>query len=304
MRGEKDIVVGGRSDPASIVWTAKAIEKMREADRTRGYFNLDEAESSKGVRSNPSLSDLFTLLLKGDLDIVVAEARDVPLRLQPKLDLGAVMERTNPFNVLIAGLDLILDEQPDDVCIAVSDRVSRGQLLYYRSDLQLVESDDCYEEEIRKMREGITGGFVTAASQVEARNRQDSVVEVFTSSICMPAAGQGISTLISRKEDKKTRGVLEMINHVPSFTELTLERMFLHAVSKDGKGPVGVLASVEKDEFNVSAVIVSTDGLEKISGSIHGWTGDEERLILKLADQLLESGGKNLIKNFGRTPEA
>jgi porphobilinogen deaminase len=77
-----------------------------------------------------------------------------------------------------------------------------------------------------------------------------------------------------------------------------IERMFLESVAKDGKAPVGVLANVDENEFEIEAAVVAFDGSEKISGIMSGALADRARIVEKLAGELLASGGEEIIASF------
>jgi porphobilinogen deaminase len=74
--------------------------------------------------------------------------------------------------------------------------------------------------------------------------------------------------------------------------------MFLERVTKDGRGPVGVLGNVEENGFEIEAAIASPDGSEKISGVVSGALSDRSRAIGKLASELLSAGGEDIIASF------
>jgi hydroxymethylbilane synthase len=182
------------------------------------------------------------------------------------------------------------------VRIAVTDPVSRVQLLYYRPDLLLSEESADMESLFHLMENNEIDGFVTSAMDIEALNQQDRVIEVFTSSICTPMAGQGAVGLLIRGSDRRARTAISALNDPSSFAEVELERMFLKKVCKDGRVPIGVLAKMEGETFELEASITATDGSEKVSGTLDGIIGQEEEVVEKLAGELLASGGVRIIK--------
>jgi hydroxymethylbilane synthase len=301
----RSFVIGGKRDQLSIIQTRNVINSLREIHSRSRFMEVWDLQrgkgSKKGRREIPrTLSGVLRMLMKGELDIVVANAREISLNLQSRLEIAAVPARGNPFDVLISEEDLILDDQPEKSSIAVSDFVRKGQLLYYRPDLLFVKKSGGFESLFRMMEKGKVNGFVIAASDVEDLNQQDKVVEVFTSSICTPVACQGALGLIVRKEDKEAHSMLKEINDPPSAAEVDLERKFLRVVSKNCKGLAGVLANVEGDEFMVEASIASPDGSEKVSGTIKGISGEESKVVEKLVEVLLASGGGRIISEFKR----
>ncbi|MBU8920625.1 MAG: hypothetical protein KOO63_02080 [Bacteroidales bacterium] len=295
MSDDKKITVGFRPDKASIRRAERIIEMLAEA----GCGNINdfrENRSNINGKGPLEIKGLFKMLREGRLDIVIGSASEIPFPLSDGLEIGAVPSRGNPYNVLVSDEELILEEQPEDMPIVVPDPVSRGQLLYYRPDLLFVDMDCGVESLNGMMEEGKIGGFVVDAMEVEALSCQDRVVEVFTSSLCMPAAGQGAMALVTRSGDKRVKAIVEKINHQPSWAEVSLERIFLGEIPGRGRRSVGALSRVEDDEFQISAVLVAEDGSERIEGTMTGWKGEEKAAAGKLVNQLLDACGEHLIR--------
>ncbi|UCF04301.1 MAG: hypothetical protein JSV33_10150 [bacterium] len=306
MGRRRKFVVGSKVDPGSRAHLSRIIELLKEAHPRTSFINYYELTTGKARRDSrkkirPSLSVLLQLLSKKDIDIVVADAREMPSRVKRELAIAAIPGRNNPFNVLISNDELILDDQPEDACLAVDNPISKGQLLYYRQDLKFVEENRGLDYLRRMMAAGKIDGFVYAASEVEALRRQDEVVEVFTSSICMPVAGQGAQGLIVRSDDYAAKNALRALNDPSSNAEVRLEKMFLECIEKKGKMPVGVLGNVEGDDFQLEAAIVAPDGSVKVSDSIEGRSSDESKIIGRFADALLSTWENRLSKVANRT---
>jgi hydroxymethylbilane synthase len=301
----KHIIVGSRGDALSMLYRARACAALVEA-----HPSVDLADASDGTgkegRAKPAprklearrAATLLQRLEKGEIDVAVMDARWIPLQIAGTLEIAAIFARTNPFDALVSHESLILDEQPENTCIAVNDPVKRGQLLYYRSDLRLADGDDDFGNLFDAMNRGTIDAFVFPASDVEMLNQQEHVVEVFTTSICTPVAGQGALALVGRRDRKDVCSVLRDLNDQSAAMEVEIERMFLERAAKDGRAPVGVLANVDENEFEIEAAIVALDGSEKISGIMSGALADRSRVVEKLASELLASGGEEIVASF------
>jgi hydroxymethylbilane synthase len=303
-RGKK-FVIASKTDTLSVIRLNGVLGSLRNIHPRSEFIDfrdlkIDGGDRHAKIESRWGLADLVNMLVKKDVDIVVADAREIPLRLQSKVSIAAVPERSNPYDVFISQEELILDDQPEEAHLAASDSVKVGQLLYYRPDLVVVEDGGGFESLFTKMEEGEINGFVMAASDVEAINMQDKVVEVFTSSICTPVAGQGSMGLITRVDDGAAHAILKEFGDPSSSAELELERMFVEHVSKSGKGLVGVLANVEGDDFELEAAITAADGSEKVSAMTRGKMEYESKTIEKLVSELYFAGGERILRNFKR----
>lgn len=281
-------------DTISLIYFERVLDQLRDAHPRHAFIDFRNV-AGLGKRHGKNLGSVVAMLERKEVDIVVANACEVPLRLHADVSIAAVPERGNPFDVLVARQELILDEQPEHMRLAVTDQVSRLQLLYYRPDLVIRHEKAGLDSLNKLLEDDEVDGFVTAAAEIEALNQQDRVVEVFTSSVCTPIAGQGAIGLITRKNDREAQSAIAAINDPSSLTEVELERMFLATICRDSTIPVGVLAKRERDTFEIEVAITSPDGTEKVTGFLDGIVGQEKEVTGKLADELLASSGKRII---------
>ncbi|HSG26874.1 MAG TPA: hypothetical protein VLA34_00240 [Candidatus Krumholzibacterium sp.] len=263
-----------------------------------GAVDFREEGLHERLRDKGQIKALMSMLARNEIDLLISSMRAFPHPLPEGTELAAVVRRGNPFNCLISREQLILEEQPGDVPVAVSDRSIMGQLLYFRPDLLVVEMDGGFERLHASLEKGEIGGFVAPAADVEAMACQDQVVEVLTSSICMPAAGQGALGIVTRRGDKRTRDMVEAVDHPPSRAEVGLENLFLDQLPGRGKGSAAALGTIDGDEFRISAAVTAADGSEKITAAMHGWVGEEKEMTGRLAAQLIEAGAVALINGM------
>jgi len=289
----KQYIVGCTGDALAALHCERACAALREAHPHAGFVPASEPAAR-------AAAGLFRRLAKGEIDVAVVDARRVPLQLPESIEIAAVLERTNPFDVLISCEDLILDEQPENVCIAALDAVKRGQLLYYRPDLKFVDANDDFDVLFAAVQSGALGAFVYPASDVEALNRQMHVVEVFTTSICTPPGGQGAQALLTRRDRRDVCAAIRGLNDPSTAAEIELERMLLEQLARDGRGPVGVLGNVEESVFELEAAIAAPDGTEKISAAAGGALAERAKIVARLAAELLASGGDEILAPYRR----
>ncbi len=304
MARAKHIIIGSRGDALSTLCRSRVRAALDEAHPSAGFVDdrggparEDRTPAGRKLGARRAAT-LLHRLGAGEIDVAVLDACAIPLQIAAGLEIAAVFARTNPFDALVSFESLILDEQPENASVAVSDPVKRGQLLYYRNDLKLVGGDDDFNGFFEAMNRGTVDAFVYPASDIEMLNQQEHVAEVFTTSICTPVAGQGALALVGRRDSREILSMLRDIGDRSAATEVEIERMFLERVAKDGRAPVGVLANVEESRFEIEAAIVALDGSEKITGMMNGAVSDRARIVEKLAGELLAAGGEEIVASF------
>jgi hydroxymethylbilane synthase len=249
--------------------------------------------------SPPRVARLMKGLLEEEFDAVVVNAAYLPSRLPTGLTIGAITDRLTPYEVLISTADCLLDELPENATVVANDIRREAQLLYYRPDLKIVKSKGSVDSIIQRVRSGKIDAAVLAASDVERLHKQDYVVEFLTCSICIPAAGQGSLAVLVRSDEEHAKKMIRAINHPASYGEIIAEWAFLDCLGAVENAPVGVLGSIEGKTLEMEGMIASIDGRERIHSVIKGAVGHEVELGQRLAQEVLEAGGRELLQEIG-----
>jgi len=296
----KRFILGSKSDAVSIEYMNRVIASLKEAHPRLEFVGWPDLlrDGKNPQDEHRDLGGALHALTKKEFDLLVVDAREVSLRNSSKVARAAVTRRGNPYDVFVSRGGIILDELPEKSCLAADMPVRRGQLLFYRPDLTLIEEIGDFRRYYELLDEGEISGFVSNASDVEALSVQDRVAEVFTSSICMPTANQGAQMVFVRKDDQEAFAAVQDINDAASAREIDIERIFMTHIAKNGKGPIGVLANVEGDSFKIEAAVAAPDGSEKVSGNCEGRIDKAEPVLEKLASEMLESGAREILALF------
>ena len=295
-RGRK-ILISAKSDDELMRFSRRVLEKIVAIGQGGSFEIFAGGENGKEI-SFKSSAQLLDALVTGTIDIAVVEGNDLAVKLDKNIEIVSVLTRGNPFDVFISSNGFILDEQDDGARIAVGNQTQKGQMLYYRPDFEVVIDRGSFSSLEKKLRNGSIDGFVYSGLRVESIGKQDVVAEVFTSSICMPEAGQGVIALLCRKQDRKVHAILKELNDPACYTEFVLERKFASRVLSDIKVPAGVLSSVEGNECRIEAMVVAPDGSERISASVEGKVSNGDKLIANLKKELMSSGAEELIQAY------
>jgi len=250
-----------------------------------------------GAPNSPArVARLMKGLLEGEVDALVVNAAYLPSRLSAGLTIGAITDRLTPYDVLISMNECLLDELPEHASLAAADIRREAQLLYYRSDLKIAKMKGSVDSVIQKVKSGKLDGAVLAASDVERLKKQDYVSEFLTCSICIPAAGQGSLAVLVRSDEEQVKKAIRGINHPASYSEIIAEWAFLDHIGAPEGAPVGALGSIEGKVLELEGMIASPDGTERIHSVVKGSVGHEIELGQKLAQEVLEAGGRDLLQ--------
>lgn len=132
------ITVGIRPSNLSLRQAEEAIELIKEVG-PHIEIEIKKIKTSGDIDKNTPLTlvdkeDFFTdaidyALRKGDIDIAIHSAKDLPLQIDSKFEILFITESPNPFDALVSKNNLKINELPFRACIGTSSKSRKEQLL-------------------------------------------------------------------------------------------------------------------------------------------------------------------------------
>jgi hydroxymethylbilane synthase len=107
----------------------------------------------------------------------------------------------------------------------------------------------------------------------------------------LPASAQGAVGITAREGDEATLGLLDAINHLPTFQCVSIERAFLAALGGTCHSPVAALARLEGEGVTFRGQILAEDGSEVQEGGFNAALHDAHERVAELAAELLGRAG-------------
>ena len=157
--------------------------------KTQGDKILDVALSKIGDKG------LFTkeieiALLDNQIDMAVHSMKDLPTQLPEGIEIGAVLERENPRDVLVSHRGYSLAELPPGARVGTSSLRRISQLRAVRPDLELVNLRGNVETRIRKMKTEGMDAIILAYAGVKRMGYLEEVTDLLSSAVMLPAVGR------------------------------------------------------------------------------------------------------------------
>jgi hydroxymethylbilane synthase len=255
--------------PAELVPIVTSGDRRRAVDDKREWvLELEEA------------------LVRGDADLAVHSAKDVPVDLHPDLVIVAAPARANPLDALCGAPSL--DALPEGARVGTSSLRRRAQLLARRPDLELVEVRGNVDTRLRKLAEGECDALVLAAAGLERLGREDAIDATLD---FVPAAGQGTLMLEAREGDIAAREATTHLRDEPTQLALTAERSVVAGLGADCRSALGVHATQKEGRtpcLRLRAFVGAPDGSAWIADEVDGEARElVERLRAVGAGELL-----------------
>ena len=222
------------------------------------------------------VQEIEEALARGEIDVAVHSAKDVPTPLPDGFAIVGAPARANPSDALCGAPSL--DALPEGARVGTSSLRRRAQLLARRPDVEAVELRGNVDTRLRKLADGEADALILAAAGLERLGRGDAIDAVLD---FVPAAGQGILLLEGRAGDEP----LAALNDDAAWAALHAERAVVGALGADCRSAVGVHASGE----GIRAFVGTPDGSAWLTDAVDG---DPEAL----ASRLLAAGAESLLR--------
>jgi hydroxymethylbilane synthase len=222
---------------------------------TSGDDGVTSAESPSGMKGL-WVDRIVESLRTGEVDLAVHSAKDLPAEDDEGILIAAVPKRADPLDVLI-GRDEKL--QPGMV-VGTSSVRRRAQLLAGFPGMGVTEIRGNVDTRLRKLAEGEVDGLVLAAAGLARLGLDPPHARRLRVDEMVPAPGQGCLAVQVREEDRTTRAVISVLDHLASRRAFEAERALVQLLGGGCDLPLGALAATKGDRIRMVALVATPDG--------------------------------------------
>lgn len=276
---------------------------------TRGDVERARAIEEIGTRG-VFTKEIQRALLSGAVDLGVHSLKDLPTEPVDGLVLAAVPQRESPSDVLICRGKLAATESfvrctPYSV-LSNGARVGSGslrrqaQIRHARPDLQVADVRGNVDTRLRKLDEGQFDAIILAEAGLRRLGLTDRITHVLPFDVMLPAVGQGALGIECRADDAETRTILAKLDDRATRAAVTAERTLLERLRGGCMAPVGALARINSEKLQLSAVVLSADGAQRLAADETASPDDVVALGRRVAEALLARGAATLIAESRR----
>ena len=217
-----------RGSKLALAYANKAIEIMGEGEieiiKTDGDLHPDtpiDEIGGKGVFCNA----IESALSEGLIDVAVHSLKDMPGDVEhPDLHICAVLERGRHSDILVGKVF-------DNFILGTSSPRRKAQLeqFYANQNVQIKPIRGNIDTRLAKLDAGEYDAVVLAEAGLDALG----IKRDYTRLPIVPAIGQGIIALQTRKNDSATNSIVSKANHELTYRQAQLERSLLKGISGD-----------------------------------------------------------------------
>ncbi len=294
--------IGTRGSPLALVQARMVRDRLaavlgRAADtielkiiRTTGDTIVDRPLAEEGGKG------LFTkeieeALVRGDIDLAVHSAKDMPTFLPPGLMLGACLEREDPRDVLISRKAKTIQDLPQGAKVGTASLRRQAIMKRARPDLEVAPLRGNVETRLRKLDDGEADAIILALAGLRRLGLEGRATRIMSTDEFLPAAGQGAIAIETRENDSATRALIAKIDHGDTSAAVAAERAFLAVLDGSCKTPIGAHATVEGAAVNFRGLIARPDGSAAHDIAANGARADAVKIGEECARALKQRAG-------------
>lgn len=244
-----------------LAWPGLQCERMpfiTKGDRTQAEGKPLPAIGGKGLFT----AELEASLRSGQIDLAVHSLKDLPVEDSPGLTIGAITNRADVRDALVARNSWTLSTLPIGAVVGTSSTRRAAQLRAHRPDLTIRSIRGNVPTRVRKVLDGEYDATLLAVAGLERLDLMAHVTEILPLEIMLPAPGQGALAVQCRANDQETLALLAAIDDPLVRSAVNAERTFLHALGGGCSAPVAAYAYHEPHQvtLHLATLVAATDG--------------------------------------------
>lgn len=257
-----------------------------------------DAEVDRPLRELPG-KGFFTkgiedALLDERVDVAVHSLKDLPTTLPGGLALGAVPERADPRDVLVAreGAVASLAGLAPGARLGTSSLRRAAQVRHLRADLEIRPLRGNVQTRVQKIRDGSDfDAALLAYAGLLRLALTDAIALRLDPLEVMPAPGQGALGLEIRADDAAAAAAVRPLDHAATARHVAAERTLLAALEGGCQAPVAAYVDAGNRLYGR---VTAPDGSVQLTASAD-IEGDPVRAGIAVADLLRAQGALELL---------
>ncbi|MDA8905777.1 hydroxymethylbilane synthase [Candidatus Thioglobus sp.] len=261
---------------------------------TQGDKILNSPLSKIGGKSL-FIKELEIGILEGRADIAVHSMKDVPYELPKEFEVGAILERENPFDAFVSnGFDSI-SELPHGARVGSCSLRRIVQLKALRPDLAILDLRGNVNTRLRKLDEDQYDAIILACSGLIRLGFEGRIKQHLSAEKSLPAVGQGALGIEIRKGDMDIIRLIEPLVNKKTMNEICAERAMNSSLEGGCSVAIGGYATSNKTEMRLKGMVGNVDSGVILRVDESGDISKPKVLGELVANKLLSMGAKELL---------
>ena len=311
MSKEKKLIVGSRNSRMALAQTNEFIDAflIENTDFNRENIEIRPVTTSGDINQKDRLDliggkglfvkEIEQMLLDREIDVAVHSMKDMPTIMTAGLKVAAWLQRGDEREVLISNQNQTLADLTKNSIIGTSSIRRRSQVLNIRTDLCIKLIRGNVDTRIQKFDDGQYDALILGYGGIKRLNLESRISQTFSIDEILPPACQAAIGIQTLDEDSDLINLISKTNNKNSSIIGLAERTVLGTLQANCNSPVGVLASINDENFfTIKVELFSHNGSEKYYTKAQGKVEDSNKLAKEAGANIIDKVGHEYIKKL------
>ncbi len=301
----KTLKIATRKSPLAL-WQAKHVKARLEAQHpalnvelvkmtTKGDQILNSPLSKIGGKGL-FIKELEIGMMEGEADIAVHSMKDVPYEIPQGFELGAVLQRENPFDAFVSNNFNSIDELPQNAKVGTCSMRRILQLKAIRPDLEILDLRGNVNTRLKKLDDGEYDAIILACAGLIRLGFEDRIKQQIPQEQSIPAVGQGAIGIEIRANDNEVMDIIKPLIDTQTTYRVTAERAMNARLEGGCSVPIAGFSTIDGEQITLTGLVGNVDTGVILKEQVSGNVSQAEQLGVELADLLISLGAKEILK--------
>jgi hydroxymethylbilane synthase len=298
-----NLKIGTRGSKLAL-WQANHIKDLLEANGIAVELVLYTTTGDvQQLRPLHEIGDkgLFTkalddAMLRGEIDVAVHSAKDLPTQLPDGISLAVIGKREDPRDVLLStGEEFDLDNVARGITVGTSSLRRQALLQHYLPHVKVVPMRGNVDTRVAKMQSGECDAIVLAYAGVKRMGLTHLITRKLNVATFTPAVGQGAIGITMPVGHPATDALRSLANDADTEVAVLAERAFLRVMEGGCHSAIFALGTVVGQTLSLMAGVAARDGSQVLREAADCHVRDAEETGRHLAELLMQKGARNIL---------
>jgi len=242
------------------------------------------------------IKELEVGMMEGEADIAVHSMKDVPYEIPQGFELGAILERENPFDAFVSNHYQRVDELPKGAKVGTCSQRRIVQLKARRPDLEILDLRGNVNTRLKKLDDGEYDAIILACAGLIRLGFEDRIKQQIPADESLPAVGQGAVGIEIRANDQEVLELISPLIDQETTYRVSAERAMNARLEGGCSVPIAGFSTLDGDQITLTGLVGNVHTGVVLKHQVTGATSTSEELGVSLAEKLIEMGAKKVLK--------
>jgi hydroxymethylbilane synthase len=303
---EKTLKIATRESPLAL-WQAEHVKFLLEKNHptlkvellkmtTKGDQILNSPLAKIGGKGL-FIKELEIGMLEGRAHIAVHSMKDVPYELPKEFEIGAILERENPFDAFVSNNYETFNELPEGSRVGTCSQRRIVQIKNKRPDIEILDLRGNVNTRLRKLDDGDFDAIILACAGLIRLEMSHRIKQELGDGFFIPAVGQGAVGIEVIKGDEWVKELIEPLIHSETTQRVIAERSMNESLEGGCSVPIGGFSELENGELTLTGLVGDINTGNIIKESLTAPQDQAYDLGKSVADLLVSKGARELLES-------